>query len=159
MLMRILPIGIVLLLSLNAPAIAEMYKIDNPASNIYNPATRIDNPNPISPPTQPVPQPVVTEATTTRKPATQIKEQPQSQPKHNISNKSYHFKTAAEYIDAAKKSFNSKDYKKVLSITEEALSRIRSGTLKASRKTKQKLNEYRASGYRLLEKMKAKEVQ
>jgi hypothetical protein len=145
--MRILAIGIALILSLNAPAIAEMYKIDNPASNIYNPATRMDNPNPISPPTQPVPQPAVKEATSTPKPATQIKEQSHPQPKHNIHNKSYRFKSANEYIDAATRSFKRKDYKRALSITEEALRRIRSGTLKASKKTKQKLNEYSASGY------------
>lgn len=156
--MRILDIGIALILSLTAPAIAEMYKIDNPASNIYNPATRMDNPNPISPPTQPVPQPAVTEATPTPKPATLIKEQSHPQPKHYIPNKSYHFKTAKGYINAANKSFKRKDYKRALSITEEALRRIRFGTLKASTKTKQMLNEYRASGYKLLDKMQAKQV-
>jgi hypothetical protein len=94
----------------------------------------------------------------TPKPAIQIKEQSHPQPKHNIPNKSYHFKTAKEYIDAANKSFKRKDYKRALSITEEALRRIRSGTLKASVKTKQKLNEYRSYGYKFMDKMKAKEV-
>jgi hypothetical protein len=158
--MRTLATGITVVLCLNAPAMAEMYKIENPASNIYNPATRMDNPNPISPPTQPVPQPAAIEATPTPKPTTQIKEQSQyqPQPKHNIPNKSYRFKSANEYIDAANKSSKRKDYKKALSITEEALRRIRSGTLKASKKTKQKLNEYRASGYKHLGEMKAKYV-
>jgi len=156
--MRTLATGITLVLCLNAPAMAEMYKIENPASNIYNPATRMDNPNPISPPTQPVPQPAVTEATPTPIPATQIKEQPQHQPKHNIPHKSYHFKTAKEYLDAAKRSFKREDYKKALSITEEALRRIKAGTLKASKKTKQKLNEYRVTGYKLLNDKKSKNV-
>lgn len=158
--MKILAVGIALMICLNVPATAEMYKIENPASNIDNPASRMDNPNPLSPPTQPVPQPAVKEAITTPIPSTQVKEQPhpQYQSKKNIPQKNYQFKTANEYLDAVKKTFNRKNYQKALSITEEALGRIRSGTLKASKKTKAKLNEYRVSGYKLLDKMKSKKV-
>jgi hypothetical protein len=137
---------------------AEMYKIENPASNIYNPATRMDNPSPISPPTQTVPQPAVTEVSPIPKPAAQIKEHHQPQPKHNIPHRSYQFKTAREYLDAAKKSFKREDYQKALFITEDALRRIKIGTLKASKNIKQKLNEYRVSGYKLLNNKKSKNV-
>jgi len=162
--MRTLAAGIIIVSCLNTPAMAEMFKIENPASNIYNPATRMDNPNPISPPTQPAPQSTVTEATPIPVPSpkaiTQFKEQPHSQPypKHYTQNRSYQFKTAKEYIDSAKIYFKRKDYKKALSITEEALRRIKSGTLKASKKTKQKLNEYRISGYNHLDKVKANRI-
>ena len=143
--------GITIVLCLHAPAIAEMYKIDNPASNIYNPATRMDNPNPLSPPTQPVPQPTVPEVTTTPKPVTQLKEQPQAKPKPTIPQKSYNFKTAKGYITAAKKAFAKDDYVELISITEDALRRISAGTLKASKVSKQKLVKYKVAGYRLLE--------
>ena len=160
--MRVFAIGITVLFCLNAPAMAEMFKIENPASNIYNPATRMDNPNPISPPTQPVPQQAVTEKSTKPKPATQTKEQtyphPQPQPKHNIPHKSYHFKTATKYINEAKKAFQHEDYKRFISITEDALKRIKTGTLIASKKSKQILDKYKANGYTLIEKMKANEV-
>jgi hypothetical protein len=158
--MRRLFSGITVVLCLYVPATAELFKIDNPASNIYNPATRMDNPNPISPPTQPVPHPEMTAVTPTSKPTAQIKEQtqPQHQPNHNIPHKSYHFKTAIEYIDAIKMNFKRENYKKALSITEDALRRIRTGTLKASKKTKQKLNEYKVSGYKLMNKTKDKEL-
>ena len=150
MLLRRIATGIAAILCLNAPAMGAMYKIDNPASNIYNPATRMDNPNPLSPPTQPVPQPTVTEVTTATKPAKQIKEQPQ--PRSAIPKKSYNFKTAGAYIKAANKAFTQDDYMEFLSITEDALRRISAGTLKASMKTKQKLVRYKAFGYGLLEK-------
>jgi hypothetical protein len=39
-----------------------------------------------------------------------------------------------------------------ISITEDALRRISAGTLKASKKTKQKLAKYKVLGYGLLEK-------
>src|SRR6266498_2106123 len=131
--LRRLATGISVVLCLNASAMAAMYKIDNPASNIYNPATRMNNPNPLSPPTQPVPQPTVTEVTTSTKPVKRIKEQPRS--KSAIPQKSYHFKTVTAYINAANKAFVQDDYMEFLSITEDALRRIRAGTLKASKKT------------------------
>lgn len=150
MTLRRLATGIAAILCLNSPARAAMYKIDNPASNIYNPAARMNNPNPLSPPTQPVPQPTVTEVTTTTKPAKQIKEQPR--PKSAIPQKSYHFKTVRAYINAAKKAFAQDDYMEFISITEDALRRISAGTLKASKKTERKLAKYKVFGYELLDK-------
>jgi hypothetical protein len=158
MTLRSLATGIAAILCLYAPARGAMYKIDNPAANIYNPATRMDNPNPLSPPTQPVPQPVpqpvsqptVTEVTTTTEPAKQIKEQPR--PKPTVPQKRYYFKTASMYIVAAKKAFARDDYMKFISITEDALRRINAGTLKASKKTKLTLARYKVFGYDLLEK-------
>jgi len=148
--LRRLAPGIAVILCLNATARAAMYRIDNPASNIYNPAARMNNPNPISPPTQPVRQPTVTEVTTPTKPAKQIKERPQ--PKSAIPHKSYYFKTVRAYINAAKRAFARDDYIEFISITEDALRRISAGTLKASKKTKQKLAKYKVLGYGLLEK-------
>ena len=142
--------GIALILCLNAPAWAAMYEIDNPASNIYNPASRMDNPNPLSPPTKHVAQPTATKVTTTTKPERQIKEQPR--PKSAIPQKSYYFKNVTAYINAAKKAFARDDYMEFLSVTEDALRRIRAGTLKASRKAERKLAKYKALGYGLLEK-------
>jgi hypothetical protein len=150
MYLRRLATGIAVILCLNAPARAAMYKIDNPASNIYNPAARMNNPNPLSPPTQPVPQPKVTEVTTPTKPAKQIKKQPQI--KSAIPQKRYYFKTVRAYINAAKRAFARDDYIEFISITEDALRRISAGTLKASKKTKQKLAKYKVFGYGLLEK-------
>lgn len=156
---------------LNAPATAAMYTINNPAekitnpadkmynpatqvknpaANIYNPATRMNNPDPLSPPTQAEPQPAVTEATISKRPAKKIKELPAN--KANIPAKNYNFKTEREYVIAAKKAFVKDDYTEFISITEDALRRIRAGTLKASRKTKQQLTRYKVFGYGLLEK-------
>lgn len=148
--LRRLATGIALMLCLNAHAWGAMYEIDNPASNIYNPATRMNNPNPLSPPTQPVPKPAATETTTVTKPAKQIKEQPR--PRSAIPQKSYNFKTVTAYINAAKKAFARDDYPEFLSITEDALRRISAGTLKASKKTERKLTKYKVLGYGLLEK-------
>ena len=165
--------GIAIALCLHAPATAAMYtinnpadkisnpadkmynpatQVNNPASHVYNPATRMDNPNPLSPPTQPVPQPTATEVTPTTKPAQQIKEHPQAEPEPTIPQKSYHFKTVREYINAAKKAFAQDDYREFLAITEDALRRIRAGTLKASKVTRQKLTRYKSFGYGLLER-------
>jgi hypothetical protein len=169
--LRRLVAGMAVVLYLNTPTAAEMYTIknpaekisnpadkmynpathvNNPASSIYNPAARMDNPNPLSPPTQPVHQPAATEVSATTVPAKGIKEQPQ--PKPAIPQKNYHFKTASAYINAAKKAFIQDDYRGFLSITEDALRRIKAGTLKASKKTKQKLVNYKVLGYGLLEK-------
>jgi len=142
--------GIAVILCLSTPARGAMYEIDNPASNIYNPASRINNPNPLSPPTKPVPRPTVTETTTATKPANQSKEQPR--PRSTIPQKSYYFKTATAYINAAKKAFARDDYMEFLSITEDALRRISAGTLKASKKTERKLAKYKVLGYGLLDK-------
>ena len=171
--LRRLAAGILIVLCLHVPATAAVYTINNPAdkisnpadkmynpatqgnnpaSNIYNPATRMDKPNPLSPPTQPVPQPTVTEATTIVKPAKQTKKTPQAQPRPTIPQKSYYFKTAGEYINAAKKAFTQDDYVEFLSITEDALRRISAGTLKASKETRQKLTKYKVFGYGLLAK-------
>jgi hypothetical protein len=147
--LRILAAGIAIVLCLQAPAAAEMYKIDNPASNIYNPATRMDKQNPLSPPSPPVPPPTVPAVTTTTKSEQQIKEQPQTKPV--IPKKSYKFKTVEAYIDAANKAFIHEDYISFLSFTEDALRRINAGTLIASKKLKQKLDKYKAVGYGLLE--------
>jgi hypothetical protein len=144
--------GIAIVICLYAPAAAEMYKIDNPASKIYNPATRMNNPNPLSPPTQPVPPPAASEVTIATEPAIQLKGHPQAQPKPTTPHKRYKFRTAGEYITAAKKAFNQDDYKEFLSITEEALRKINAGTLKASKAARQKLNKYKVVGYGLINK-------
>ncbi len=163
-------VGIAVVLCLNTAATAAMYtiknpaekivnpadkiynpatQVNNPASNIYNPATRMNNPDPLSAPTQPLPEPPATEVTTPAKPAKQITEQPQTKPV--IPQKSYYYKTVKAYITAAKKAFTKDDYIEFLSITEDALRRISAGTLKASKKSKQKLANYKVFGYGLLE--------
>jgi hypothetical protein len=129
--------------------------INNPASNNYNPATRMDNPDPLSPPTQAVPQPALTEAAPAAKPAITPKKHPQPQPKPAFPRKSYSLNTAGAYIHAAKKAFIRDDYREFLALTEDALRRISSGTLKASRKEKQKLVAFKAFGYGLLKENKA----
>lgn len=151
MLLRKLATGAAILFCLHAPAMAEMFKIDNPASNIYNPATKMDNPNPLSPPTQPVPPQTVKEVPKATEPAKQYKEQPHAQSKPTIPQKRYKFKTVGEYLYAAKKAFNSDNYREIVSITEDALRRINSGTLKATKAAKQKLTKYKDVGYRMLE--------
>jgi hypothetical protein len=148
----ILTVGIaVLLFSLHTPAMSANYKIDNPASSIYNPAARMDNPNPISPVTQPVPQPNATKEITSANPAIQANERPLSQDGRAIQHKKYYFKTVGAYINAAKKAFNRDDYMEFFSISEDALGRINAGTLRASINTKQKLVKYNRFGYELLD--------
>lgn len=153
-----------LMLVLNTPALSAMYTIDNPAdkinnpadkiynpatdiknpaATIYNPASRMDNPNPLSPPTQPVPA---------TKSADRLKEQVQTKPRLAVPHKSYHFKTVKAYISAAKKAFNQDDYLKFLSVTEDALRRIKAGKITASEKEKQQLKKFKQFGYGLLEK-------
>jgi hypothetical protein len=80
----------------------------------------------------------------------QIKEQPQSKP--TIHKKKYYSKTARVYIIAAKIAFDKDDYNKVVAITEDALRRISAGKLKASKKEKLKLVNYKTVGYALLQK-------
>jgi len=167
---RIAAAGIIAVLWLIVPATAAMYTIENPAarianpadkmynpatqvnnpaSNIYNPATRMDNPDPLSPPTQVSPSPATTDTNTARRPVKQIVLQPPVKP--DIPQKSYYFKSAKTYIQAAKKAFAKDDYAGFISITEDALRRIESGTLKASKKAKQQLLKYKVFGYGLLD--------
>ncbi len=156
----------VLVLALHTPALSTMYTIENPADkiknpaekiynpatdiknpagNIYNPAARMGNPEPLSPPVQP--EPVV-------KSAAQVNGGGQTAPGRAIPHKSYHFKTVKAYISAAKKAFSQDDYLKFLSVTEDALRRIKAGKLASSDKAKQQLEKYRVFGYGLLEKEK-----
>lgn len=159
--------GIAMLFCLHAPAMAAMdaiknpadkirnpadrmynpaTQINNPATNIDNPAVRLDNPNPLSPPTQPAPQPAATAAPAVTKAAEQAR------PRPVIPHKKYYFKNVKEYIEAAKKAFVQDDYVEFLSVTEAALRRIETGSLKASKKSRQKLDRYKVFGYGLLEK-------
>jgi hypothetical protein len=161
---KTLAVGVACVLVLNDASIAAMYVIHNPAEtidnpagrihnpasdlknpagNIYNPATRINNPDPLSPPSQP------TEIPTELNPVVVIKDQPPAKPA--IPLKYYNFKSVRTYIVAAKRAFVKDDYKEFISITEDALRRIHAGTLKASRKSLQKLNGYRLMGYGLLD--------
>jgi hypothetical protein len=149
--LRRLITGVAIVFCMQAPATGEMFKIDNPASNIYNPATQMNDPNPLSTPTQPIPQSKAKEASTTTEPAKQIQEPPQTPSKPTIPHKRYKFKTVKGYINAAKKAFNQDNYIEFLSITEDALRRINAGTLKASMESIQKLNKYKVVGYRLLD--------
>ena len=158
---------IAVLFCLNTPAAAAMYTIDNPAAkmsnpadkmynpatqvnnpaaNIYNPATRMTDPNPITPPVQAVPQPA--EVPIAKRPAKQAEVQPT--PASTVPVKSYSFKSANEYVNAAKRAFVRDEYMKFVSITEDALRRISAGTLKASKKTRQQLVKYKVFGYGLL---------
>jgi hypothetical protein len=152
--MRRVGAGIVVALCLNASAMAEMFKIENPASNIYNPADRMGDPNPLTPPTQPVPQPAAPKETTTTMPPPpeQVREQPAPHQELAVPHKSSSFITAKAYLAAADKAFNKGDYRKFLSMSEEALGRIRAGTLTATKKAKQKLLRNRALGRELLKK-------
>ncbi|HIJ96208.1 MAG TPA: hypothetical protein HPP94_10840 [Desulfuromonadales bacterium] len=161
-----------MLLSLNMAAFSAMYKIDNPAdsiknpaekihnpaseiknpaANIYNPASRMNDPNPLSPPTQSVSQPTVTEVVVELPPAVKTKEKPAPTLRQAIPHKSYHFKTAKAYLVAAKKAFSRDDYREFISITQDALRRIRAGSLQASAEIQQKLSRYETFGYGLLE--------
>jgi len=50
-------------------------------------------------------------------------------------------------MNAAKKAWDRKDARQVIVLTEDALRRIETGSLKTSRKIRQKLLEYRSIGY------------
>lgn len=160
--MRIPVAGIALLLCLHTPSIAAMDAIKNPADRIrnpadrmynpatdvknpadtmYNPATQIDNPNPLTPPVQPPPPPTVIAKPAELSPLKPV-----------IPQKSYYLKTVRAYLNAAKKAFVLDDYIEFISVTEDALRRIDAGTLKASKKSKQKLVKFKTFGYSLLEK-------
>jgi hypothetical protein len=148
--MRRVGAGIVVALCLNTSAMAEMFKIENPASNIYNPAERMNDPNPLSPPNQPVPQPTAPIDTTP--PQEQVKEQRVPHQERAVPHNSSSFTTAKAYLTAANTAYNKGDYRRFLTMSEEALSRIRTGTLTATKKAKQKLLRNRDLGRKLLEK-------
>lgn len=116
-----------------------------PAANIYNPGTRLDSRNPLSPPTK-VAGPVATATPAEAPPARSA--QPEYIPQ--VPQKKYYYKTVGAYVRAAKKSFVDDDYVELLSIKEDALRRINAGTLKASANTKHKLQNYKVFGYGLL---------
>ena len=162
-------ITLVLCLNASAPARAAMYVIDNPASkisnpadnmnnpatqsnnpaaNIYNPGARMDNRNPLSPPTK-APEPAASAAATAAPASQPAQKRQRYQPE--IPQKKYYYKTAGAYIRAAKKAFIKDDYLEFLSITEDALRRINAGTLKASAQTRHKLNQYQVFGHGMLE--------
>jgi hypothetical protein len=143
---------ILLLSALLAAAVstagAANYTINNPAGNIVNPAgsmanpaEQLANPNPLVPmPTQ-TPQPVVQVKPAAEKPALPL-----------VMAKYYTFKRVKDYLDAAKKAFARDDYTEFTTLAEDALRRINSGGLKASRKTIRKLEKFRDFGYALLAK-------
>ena len=155
-----------LVICLHTPALSANYAIDNPAekiynpaadiknpaANIYNPATNLDNPSPISPPTQPVPKPAVAKPSAEAVPVKQVEKPSKPLPKLTVPVKKYSFRTAGAYMAAAKNAFNRDDFVEFVSITEDALKRINAGNLRASKKTKQKLERYKTFGYGLLEK-------
>ena len=122
-------------------------QINNPAAAIDNPAGRMDNPNPLTPVPLAVPPQSSPDAAAATPPAKQAAEHP---PKPTIPHKHYPFKTAKEYIAAAKKAFAQDDYLEFLALTEDALRRISAGSLKASKKNRQKLLKYQTFGYGLL---------
>ena len=124
--------------------------INNPAANIYNPAAQMDNRNPLSPVTPPVPQATAPIEIPPNLPVGQIRNKSLSQPQSATFHKSYHFKSAKIYILAAKTAFSRDDYVEFLSITEDALRRMSAGTLRASKKTEQKLIKFKIFGYGLL---------
>lgn len=126
--------------------------INNPASNIHNPADRMDNPSPLSPVTPAIPKPLVTNKMPAALPAEQIGKKPLSQATVAVPIKKYHFKTVAAYIAAAKKAFVRDDYSEFVAITDDALRRIRAGTLKASNKSRQKLLKYKTFGQSMLDR-------
>ena len=122
-------------------------QINNPAAVIDNPAGRMDNPTPLTPVPQAVPQISSPGAAVATPPAKQAAERP---PKPAVPHRHYPFKTVKEYIAAAKKAFAQDDYLEFLAITEDALRHIGAGTLKASKKSRQKLLKYQTFGYGLL---------
>ncbi len=120
--------------------------VDNPSSKIYNPAANMNNPSPVSPVTQPVPQPEETKSAS--------RPQKRSLPpltRPAIPQKRYNYKTVKQYLKAAKKAFITDNYMEFLMITEDAVRRIDGGTLKASNKEKVRLKKYKTFGYGLVE--------
>ncbi len=116
-------------------------KMYNPASNIANPAEQLANPNPVIPVQTKIPLPVGQAKLAAEKPALPV-----------VPAKYYTFKKVKEYLEAAKKAFGKDDYTEFTTLSEDALRRINSGGLKASRKTIKKLEKFRTFGYALLAK-------
>jgi hypothetical protein len=124
--------------------------IKNPAATIYNPADRMDNPSPLSPVNPAIAKPPVTNTIPAAVPAEQMGNRPLSRATAAVPVKKYQYKTVAAYIAAAKKAFVRDDYREFVAITDDALRRIRAGTLKASNSSKQKLLKYKTFGQSLL---------
>ncbi len=143
-------ITIMLALQIASTVSAGVNPIQNPAANIYNPASRMDNPNPLTPPS-PVtpPEPPAKSVTTAPEPTVQIQPKPQPTQKPVLVPKSYNYKTVKAYINASNKAYAGNDNPEFLSITEEALKRIDAGTLKASVKSRQTLENYKKLGDRI----------
>jgi hypothetical protein len=123
---------------------------NNPASNIYNPGTRLDERNPLSPPTPPAQKatataqdpPVVARPTQTGR---------QGQTQTQVSRKKYYYRTVGAYLRAAKKAFTEDNFVEFVAITEDALARINAGNLKASANVRHRLNQYQTFGYGMLQ--------
>jgi hypothetical protein len=150
MITKIQVVVIILALQIASTVSAGVNPIQNPAANIYNPASRMDNPNPLTPPSPATPQePSAKSVTTAPEPAVQIQPKTQPTPKPIVIPKSYNYKTVKAYIIAANKAYAINDNREFLSITEEALKRIDTGTLKASVKSRQTLENYKKLGDRI----------
>ena len=159
-------IAVATLISLTGMAVAANYNINNPADKINNPASKIANPadkiynpssninNPASTVTNPAAQLTNPSPLSVAQPA--VKQAEQVTPGVDrrllpvVEKKYYTFKKVKEYINAAKKAFVKDDYPEFIAIAEDALQRINSGSLRASVKTKNKLNKYREFGYSLM---------
>lgn len=127
--------------------------IKNPAATIYNPADRMDNPSPLSPVTPAIPiPPVTTNTVPAAVPAEQIAKRPLSRATVAVPIKKYNYKTVAVYIAAAKKAFVRDDYREFVAISDDALRRIRAGTLSASNRSRQQLLKYKAFGQGMLDR-------
>ncbi len=149
--MRSRIITILLALQIASTVSAGVNPIQNPATNIYNPASRMDNPNPLTPPS-PVtpPEPPVKNVIIAPEPVVQTQPKAEPPPKQVVAPKSYNHKTVKAYINAANRAYANSNNLEFLSITEEALRRINSGTLKATEKSRQTLENYKKLGNRIL---------
>jgi len=151
MITKIQAVGIMLALQMASPVSAGVNPIQNPAANIYNPASRMDNPNPLTPPS-PVtpPEPPAKSVTIVPEPPVQLQPKAQPTPKPVVTPKTYNLTTDKAYIIAANKAYANNDNLEFLAITEEALRRINAGTLKATKKSRQTLEKYKQLGNRIL---------
>jgi hypothetical protein len=156
------PLGTSLLVCMFSSAIAADYTIHNPADKIRNPAERMYNPaadikNPAAVITNPAaqmttnPNPLPSVVPPVVVPAEQGQQEVKKRVVPVVPKKYYTFKKVREYLDAAKKAFVKDDYQEFTAITEDALRRIDAGSLKASAKTRKKLDKYKVFGYSLLE--------
>ena len=113
--------------------------IHNPAANITNPSDQLANPDPVRPLRQTEAKPKEAAAPATPTPAPPV-----------VPARYYTYKRVREYLDAAKRAFGKDDYLEFTALTEDALRRINSGGLKASKKTVRKLEKFKAFGYAML---------